>query len=183
MFSLPISVQKNLGNNIIDAHEIGYNVLHNKNNILNPPKNEERKNIFFINTDNILMQKINTNNSLDERDIIVIPNSANGNCFYKTISQFYYNKEIYHNYFRKTIAEYIELNKQEECIKYPYIYKNEHDILTWHEYFNELILIGCYAGKYEIINASKIYNCNFIIYKTQTIIITIKIIISYLKPL
>ena len=69
---------------------------------------------------------------MNERDIIINQNSVNGNCFYKSISQFYYNKEIYHNYFRKTIAEYIELNKQEECIKYPYIYKNEHDILTLH---------------------------------------------------
>ena len=149
----------------MDANEISYNVLLFKNNIINPPKSEERNNIFLINTDNVLMPKIIIKNSQSERDIIIIPNSANGNCFYKSISQFYYNKEIYHIYFRKTIAEYIELNKQEECIKYPYIHKNEHDILTWHEYFNELILTGCYAGEYEIINASKIYNCNFIIYK------------------
>ena len=167
MFLLTVSGHKNLDNNMIGAHEIGYNVLHNKNNLLNPPQNEERKNIFFINTDNKLMQKLNTKNLLDERDIIVIPNSANGNCFYKTISQFYYNKEIYHIYFRKTIAEYIESKKQEECIKYPYIYKNEAEVLTWHDYFNELILTGCYAGEYEIINASKIYNCNFIIYKNE----------------
>ena len=60
MFLLTVSGHKNLDNNMIGAHEIGYNVLHNKNNILNPPQNEERKNIFFINTDNNLMQKLNT---------------------------------------------------------------------------------------------------------------------------
>ena len=43
--------------------------------------------------------------------------------------------------------------------------KNKKDILTWHEFFNELILTGFFAGEYEIINASIIYKCNFIIYK------------------
>ena len=33
------------------------------------------------------------------------------------------------------MSEYIELNKNEECIKYPYIYKIEKDILTWHEWW------------------------------------------------
>ena len=132
IFANPNSLQNKASNIIMDANEISYNVLLFKNNIINPPKSEERNNIFLINTDNVLMPKIIIKNSQSEIDIIIILNSANGNCFYKSISQFYYNKEIYHNYFRKTIAEYIELNKQEECIKYPYIYKNEHDILTLH---------------------------------------------------
>ena len=89
--------------------------------VIHPPNKEERNNIFLINNDNNLLQKMNNKNSLNEGDILVIPNSANGNCFYKSLSQFYYNKEMYHIYFRKKIAEYIELNKNEECIKYPYI--------------------------------------------------------------
>ena len=43
--------------------------------------------------------------------------------------------------------------------------KNEKDILTWHEFFNELILTRYFAGEYEIINSSIINKCNFIIYK------------------
>ena len=86
IFSNPNSFQNKAGNIIIDGNEIGYNVLLFKNNIVNPPKSEERKNIFLINTDNILMPKINIKDSLSESDIIIIPNSANGNCFYKSIS-------------------------------------------------------------------------------------------------
>ena len=47
----------------MDTNEISYNVLLFKNNIINPPKSEERNNIFLINTDNVLMPKIIIKNS------------------------------------------------------------------------------------------------------------------------
>ena len=55
----------------------------------------------------------------------------------------------------------------EDSIQFPNIYKNENNILTWHEYFDELVLTGCYAGQYEIINASILYNCNIVIYRND----------------
>ena len=85
----------------------------------------------------------------------------------KLHSQFYYNTENYHIYYRKKISEYIESKKDTEIIEYPYIYKNENDILTWSEYFDELILTGNYAGQYEIINTSILFNCNIIIYRNN----------------
>ena len=59
------------------------------------------------------------------------------------------------------------MKKDTDSINYPYIYKNENDILTWHEYFNELKLTGTFAGQYEIINTSLLYNCNIIIYRNN----------------
>ena len=47
------------------------------------------------------------------------------------------------------------------------MYRNEQDIITYDQYFNELIITGTYAGHYEIINASLLLNVNFIIYRNQ----------------
>ena len=107
IFSNKNSIQNINYNVYSDVNEIGFNVLLNKNMVPHPPNKEERNNIFLINNDNNLLQKMNNKNSLNEGDILVIPNSANGNCFYKSLSQFYYNKEMYHIYFRKKIEEYI----------------------------------------------------------------------------
>ena len=47
IFSNNNSIQNNTYNIYSDVNEIGFNVLLNKNTISNPPKNEERNNIFF----------------------------------------------------------------------------------------------------------------------------------------
>ena len=101
IFSNKNSIQNINYNVYSDVNEIGFNVLLNKNMVPHPQNKEERNNIFLINNDNNLLQKMNNKNSLNEGDILVILNSANGNCFYKSLSQFYYNKEMYHIYFRK----------------------------------------------------------------------------------
>ena len=85
IFSNNNSIQNNNYNVYSDVNEILFNVLLNKNMIPHLQKNEERNNIFFINKNNNLLQKINTKNSLNEGDIPAIPNSANGNCFYKSL--------------------------------------------------------------------------------------------------
>ena len=149
------------------AYEVGYDVLANKLNINDPPNNIKRANIFFINTEPNLMAKLNGKLDLGESDVDVIQNSGAGNCFYKSISQFYLETENYHLYYRKQIAEYIESKKATDSINYPYLYKNEKDILTWHEYFDELKLTGTYAGQYELINTSLLCNCNIIVYRNN----------------
>ena len=55
-----------------------------------------------------------------------MPNSGGGNYFYKTISQFFTNKENYHFYYRKLIAELI-FSKFKEYYK---IYYNNNSIIT-----------------------------------------------------
>ena len=154
-------------NNIKNNQEMGYDVLANKAYIKDTPKSKARSDIFFINKDINLMAKINGKQNLTEEDIDICPNSGGGNCFYKAISQFFFNTENYHIFYRKEISEYIEKKKDTDSINYPYIYKNEKDMLTWHEYFNELKLTGTFAGQYEIINTSLLYNCNIIIYRNN----------------
>ncbi len=107
-------------------------------------------------------------------DINVCDNTGGGNCFYKSLSQFYYKNEKYHIYFRKIIAELIKSKKHEDCLKFQFIYKNEKDILIYLEYFEELISIGNYPGQYEIINATIKLNCNIIIHRNKNIIMKVE---------
>ena len=71
IFSNNNLIQNNTYNIYSDVNEFGFIVLLNKNMISHPPKNEERNNIFFINNDNNLLQKINNKNTLNEGDILV----------------------------------------------------------------------------------------------------------------
>ena len=70
-------------------YEVGYDVITNKLKINNPPNHLMRKNIFFINTDQNIMAKLNGKLNLTELDVDVVQNTGGGNCFYKAISQFY----------------------------------------------------------------------------------------------
>ena len=148
-------------------YEVGYDVIANKLKINNPPNSIMRTNLFFINTEQNIMKKLNGKLNLTELDVDVIQNTGGGNCFYKSISQFYLGTENYHIYYRKQIAEYIESKEATDSINFPYIYKNEKDILTWHEYFEELKVTGTYAGQYELINTSSLFNCNIIVYRNN----------------
>ena len=65
----------------------------------------------FINTEQNIMAKLNGKLNLTELDVDVIQNTSRGNCFYKSISQFYLDTEEYHIFYRKQIAEYIDLKK------------------------------------------------------------------------
>jgi len=47
---------------------------------------------------------------------------------------------------------------------YPYIYKSEHVILIFREYFDELCKTGTFAGENEIIISPILFNINIIIY-------------------
>ena len=171
IFFLSNIFQNNIGNtqNIFKRqhYEVGYDVITNKMKINNPPNNIKRTNIFFINKDQNIMAKLNGKLNLTELDVDVIPNTGGGNCFYKAISQFYLGTEDYHIYYRKQLAEFIESKKATDSINYPYLYNNEKDILTWHEYFDELKLTGTFAGQYELINTSILYNCNIIVYRNN----------------
>ena len=94
--------------------EIGYNILLNKNFISKPRIDQIRKNLHFINAEQNLFRKINIKSDLNENDINICQNKGNGNCYYKALSQFYYNTENYHIYYRKIILEYIESKKKQK---------------------------------------------------------------------
>jgi hypothetical protein len=80
------------------------------------------------------------------------------------ISQFYHNNERYHAYYRKKLAEDINIIKNVEARKHLYIYKNNNVVLNFKDYFNQMIITGNFAGEYEIRKLSEILHCNIIIY-------------------
>ena len=45
------------------------------------------------------------------------------------------------------------------------MYINENEIITFKEYFDELFVTGKYAGHNEVINTTKIFNSNIVIYR------------------
>ena len=97
IFFLSNIFQNNIGKtqNIFKRqhYEVGYDVITNKMKINNPPNNIKRTNIFFINKDQNIMAKLNGKLNLTELDVDVIPNTGEGNCFHKAISQFYLGTE------------------------------------------------------------------------------------------
>ena len=95
---------------------------------------------------NNIFNKIKNKEQLTQKDIIVIPNSGNGNCFFKIISQFYTNNEKYYYYYRKKIVEYIFTQINIDKIKYLYIYYNNNNIITYMDNLNKLIYTGSYTG-------------------------------------
>ena len=101
--------------------EVGFNVLNgNQNLIIYPELKFKRKDLFFINTNKPLIDKINKKENLSNKDVVQIPNTGKRNCFFKTLSQFYFNEESYHIYYRKIICEYINTIKANEAIEFPY---------------------------------------------------------------
>ena len=63
---------------------------------MEPPKEEKRSDIFFINNASKLMNKIYAKNNLDENDVVTSSNEGDGNCFFHVLIQFFYYKQIYH---------------------------------------------------------------------------------------
>ena len=69
--------------------------------IQTPNPNEYRKDIYMININPNIMEKINKKEDLTYKEIIKIPNTGSDNYFFKCISQFFNNSELYHIYYRK----------------------------------------------------------------------------------
>ena len=86
---------------IINNYENRFNVLINKGKIPEPDSSNTTKDIYFINKNQNLIQKIQNKIKLIEKDIRILNDTAGGNCFYKAISQFYNHTEEYHLYYRK----------------------------------------------------------------------------------
>ena len=70
-------------------YEVGYDVIANKLKINNPPNSIMRTNLFFINTEQNIMKKLNGKLNLTELDVDVIQNTGGGNCFYSLLVSFF----------------------------------------------------------------------------------------------
>lgn len=77
-----VSIQSNI--------EIGYYLIQNQNQIYDPPKNQKRNDLYFINKAKQLMDKISQIINLDINDILTSENNSDGNCFFRVLSQFFY---------------------------------------------------------------------------------------------
>ena len=104
--------------------DLGYDVIQNQDQILEPPKNQKRSDIYFINKSSNLMDKIYTKTNLDQNDIITSSNDGDGNCFFRVLRKFFYIKQIYHIYYRKVIAIYIHSKKEIDKLNIPYMLFN-----------------------------------------------------------
>ena len=129
---------------------------------------EIRKKVYIINTTTVLLNKLLNKEDLTQNDIIICENSGKGNCFYKSLSQFYTNKETYHIYYRKETCKSIENKKEIDKKNYPFIYVDKNNTLCYEDYFNNMILTGTYAGQYELFNAAIKFKCNLFIYRQES---------------
>jgi hypothetical protein len=83
--------------------EYGFNVLNINVAIMIPPNNPIRKNLFIINTNANIDNKVKNKIDVANNDVVRINNSGARNCFFKVISQFLMNKEVYHIFYRKIV--------------------------------------------------------------------------------
>ena len=128
---------------------IGYDVILNQDQIMEPPKEEKRSDIFFINNAPKLMNKIYAKNNLDENDVVTSSNEGDGNCFFHILSQFFYYKQIYHLYYLKVIAKYIFTKKEKDKVNFPFLYRNIYQTVPYEEYIKEVKITGTFTRQYE----------------------------------
>ena len=112
------------------------------NEIIGPADWEKRKNIYIINTNKEIMDKIFKKQDLNDKLVININNNGKGNCFFKCINQFFNNSENYHIYYRKRLSNHIDSKKNQDAVEYPYIYGNNNTWMTYEDNFKKIILTG-----------------------------------------
>ena len=141
--------------------ETGYNALEDSEKIILTTKNNEiRKNLFIINTNSRIKEKIDKKEDIAFNIVKKISNTGMGNCYFKAISQFFTNTESFHIYYRKKVCERIDNKKNIDQVKYPYIYGNNNTWMTYNENFYKIFKTGTYIGEYEIINTCLEFRCN-----------------------
>ena len=132
-------------------------VHNNANFILNKSKEDDSK---YINEQ--LYQKVLNHENLS-RDIINIKNvEGDGNCFYRVISQFLFNNELFHQKIRNEIYEKAE-NRGKNDLKGINLLENVD--LSASKYINNIQFNGGFAGDYEISIAHKLYSINIAAYR------------------
>ena len=68
-------------------------ILHSKE-IITPSISECRKDLFIVNTNKMLLDKILNKKDINHNDVIRRFNSGGGNCYYNCIIQFFIIKKI-----------------------------------------------------------------------------------------
>lgn len=99
------------------------------------------------------------NDILPFEDVKEVNIEGDGNCFYRTISQAFFNTQEFHKEIRMQIYEYARLNK--DNLKDLVLSDENIDTV---EYIEKIKLNSRYAGDLEIAICSIIYQINIIIY-------------------
>ena len=155
--------------------EYGFNVLNNNIALMIPPNNPISKNVFIINTNVNIDNKIKNKFVLTNNDVVRIYNSGAGNCFFKVISQFLMNNnnniiisymDNYNNIIKTVsfIGQYEILNT---CIKLKInicIYKLENESSnydkfslkyetndTYNPYYPTILIVCINQNHYELL--------------------------------
>ena len=87
-----------------------------------------------------------------------------GNCFYRALSKFMTDKEDYHHYFRNTIYNYIEDNK-DIIFKYNEYLDYGNTYIHYLDYIDKIKELSFYTGETEIITAVKLFKINIYVFE------------------
>ena len=96
----------NYQNNCQINRNIGYDVLVNQKDISEPPFQSKRANLYEININKKIIDKIKNKEKLNQNEIDIIDNAGDGNCYFKVLSQYFYATENFHIYYRIKLALY-----------------------------------------------------------------------------
>ena len=112
--SKPFSLFKTFNNHLKKQSnniDIGYNVIVNKDSIPALPECTKRKDLYYINIMPDLINKINNKININEKDITILDNKGDYNCYHRILSQYFNKTENFHIYYRKELSLFIEAKK------------------------------------------------------------------------
>ena len=149
----------NLNNYINKTFKNEIDDNNNNNFILNNNKGDNNK---YINEQ--LYQKIINHENIS-KDIIDIKNvEGDGNCFYRAISLFLLNNELFHQSIREEIFKKAQKREKNDLKGINLL---ENTDLSATNYINNMQFDGGFAGDYEISIAHKLYNINIAVYRFE----------------
>jgi len=148
----------NLNNNYIN--KTFKNEINDNNNTDFTLNNNKRDNNNYINEQ--LYQKILNHENISKDMIDIKDVEGDGNCFYRAISQFLLNNELFHQSIRDEIFKRAK-KRDKNDLKGINLLENTN--LSATNYINNMQFDGGFAGDYEISIAHKLYNINIAVYR------------------
>lgn len=172
---------KNLPHNNIEANIYNFNFNKipkiNYNFQINEKYLKNNNYIFHTSDNNLIYNTLEKNisnflitNYKDVEDFIpdnfskMIEIYSDGNCFYRALSKFMTDKEDYYHYFRNTIYNYIEDNK-DIIFKYNKYLDYRNTYIHYLDYIDKIKELSFYAGETEIITAVKLFKINIYVFE------------------
>ena len=140
----------------------GYNQFHI------PESVDVYNSLYNASINDYVNQFININDKIKFNIFKQIQIYADGNCYYRALSKFMTDKEIYHPFYRNTIYNYIIDNKKNFLDQDSYVDYLEHNInsvININEYIEKINTLDFYEGEVEIAATSKLFKINIYIFE------------------